>query len=233
MDHATEPQRERPCHGPFSGEETLDGGPVAGEVPPAVIADLGPYDVDRLLRTYLEPPCFAGAVRRLAESHLLVLTGAESTGKRLGAIALLSRMSLADGGIVVLSPAATVAEPASRTEFEPGRAYLLHDWIGGGDDRYDLIKLAGELAEVGCFLVMTRNGAPTAAVEVEQSWEPPAPDELFDLCVAAFGGTAHRSRHELAEARAYAATLPSPARVVALAGQVVRLDTPMASPGDA
>ncbi len=189
------------------------------EFPPPVLADLGPYDIDRLLRTYLEPPCFPAAVRRLADGHLLVLSGAEATGKRLGAIALLSRMSLAEGSVAVLSPVATVVELAARMEFEPGRAYLLHDWAGGLDERHDLRKLADELVEIGCFLVLTRNGAPAPTVEVEHPWQPPAADELFELCVAGSGGTA--DGHELAEARAHAATLTSPAAVVDLARQVV------------
>jgi hypothetical protein len=188
------------------------------EFPPPVLADLGPYDIDRLLRTYLEPPCFPAAVRRLADGHLLVLSGAEATGKRLGAIALLSRMSLAEGSVAVLSPVATVVELAARMEFEPGRAYLLHDWAGGVDERHDLRKLADELVEIGCFLVLTRNGAPTPTVEVEQPWEPPAAGELFELCVAGSGGAA--GGHELAEARAHAATLSSPAAIVDLARQV-------------
>lgn len=202
MNHRTEPPREP-------------------EFPPAVLADLSPYDIDRLLRTYLEPPCFPAAVRRLADGHLLVLAGAEATGKRLGAIALLSRMSLAEGSVAVLSPVATVVELAARMEFEPGRAYLLHDWAGGADERHDLLKLADELVEVGCFLVLTRNGAPAPTVEVEQRWEPPASGELFELCVAGFGTTARENGHGLAEARAHAATLSSPAAVVNLARQVV------------
>lgn len=188
------------------------------EFPPAVLEDISPYDVARHLRTYLEPPGFPEAVRRLADGHLLVLSGAEATGKRLGAIALLSRMSLAEGSVAVLSPVVTVVELAARMEFEPGRAYLLPDWAGGADERHDLLKLADELVEVGCFLVLTRNGAPAPTVEVEQPWEPPAAAELFELCVAGSGGRADSP--ELAAARVRAAGLTSPAAVVDLARQV-------------
>ncbi len=220
VNHGTEPTR---ADHPLS-----DAAPLR-EIPPVVLASLGPYDIARLLRTYLEPPGFADAVRRLAEDHLLVLTGEEAVGKRLGAIALLSRMSLAEGSVTVLTPVTTVVELATRMEFEPGRAYLLPDWAGDGADRHDLLKLAGELAAVGCFLVMTRNGAPTPTAEVEQPWEPPASAELFDLCVAGFGGAASRSGPELAEAREHAVTLSTPVAVVDLARQVVHQETPMAT----
>ncbi|MFI7454067.1 hypothetical protein ACIBQX_41715 [Nonomuraea sp. NPDC049714] len=231
MDHGTEPPREHPADVPELPPAVPPFVPPAVPlaVPPAVLADLNPYDVDRLLRTYLEPPCFPDAVRRLAVGHLLVLAGAASTGKRLGAIALLSRMPLAEGSVAVLSPVATVVELAARMEFEPGRAYLLHDWAGDAGERHDLLKLADELTEVGCFLVLTRNGPPAPAVEVEHRWEAPASGELFELCVAGSGTTPRRSGHELAAARAYAATLSSPAAVVDLARQTVHLDTPMAT----
>jgi len=182
-------------------------------------AALNPYEVDHLLRTYLEPPGFAAAVRRLARTHLLVLAGAEAAGKRLGAIALLSRMSLAEGSVTVLSPGVTVADLAARMDFDPGRAYLLPDWTGDPAGRRDLISLARDLAEVGSFLVMTRTGPLTSAVEVEHPWTPPPAADLFELRLAASGGTAHRDGRELAEARKIAADLPSPAEVVALADQ--------------
>ena len=96
-----------------------------------VTRELNRREADVLLRSYLEPGCFPEAVRRLTMRHLLVLVGAEESGRRSGALALLSRMSLAEGTITVLSPAASAGELLSGTEYEPGRAYLLHDWIAG------------------------------------------------------------------------------------------------------
>ncbi|TMR89401.1 hypothetical protein [Nonomuraea basaltis] len=191
-----------------------------------VTRDLNRREADTLLRSYLEPRCFADAVRRLATCHLLVLVGAEETGKRLGAIALLSRMSLAEGTITVLSPAATAAELLSRTEYAPGRAYLVHDWIAASTDRTELVNLARKLAELGSFLVITRNGAPSQAVEVERPWAPPDPGELFDLCLSTFDRRADLSPEALGQARDRALTLPTPARVVRLATRLVRGEEP-------
>ncbi|MEU5861803.1 hypothetical protein ABZ815_11555 [Nonomuraea sp. NPDC047529] len=201
----------------------------------AIIEQLGPLvvpvarDLDRraadtLLRSYLEPAGFADAVRRLSMRHLLVLVGEADMGKRLGAIALLSRMSLAEGRITVLSPAGSAADLLSRTEYGPGRAYLLHDWIAGSTDRIELLNLARKLAELGSYLVITRNGDPSQAVEVEQPWGAPDPGDLFDLYLSAFGG--RNAPAGAATARVRALALPTPAEVVRLATRLVRDDEP-------
>ncbi|MEV0231130.1 hypothetical protein [Nonomuraea sp. NPDC050786] len=188
-----------------------------------VTRDLSRREADALLRSYLEPECFPEAVRRLSVRHLLVLVGGEETGKRLGAMALLSRMSLADGdAITVLSPARTAAELLSRTEYEPGRAYLLHDWIAESTDTLELVNLARKLAELGSYLVITRNGTPSQAVEVEQPWSAPDPGELFDLCLRTYDVRAVRTPEELARARDLALVLPTPAEVVSLATRLAR-----------
>ncbi|MEV0384409.1 hypothetical protein [Nonomuraea sp. NPDC050643] len=184
--------------------------------------DLNRREADGLLRSYLEPGCFPEGVRRLATRHLLVLVGEEETGRRLGAISLLSRMSLADGAITVLSPAATAHDLLSRTEYEPGRAYLLHDWIAASTDRTVLVNLARKLAELGSYLVVTRAGEPSQAVEVEHPWAAPDPGELFDLCLSAFERRAGLSAEELTQARVLALTLPTPAEVVRLAARLTR-----------
>ncbi|GAA3571042.1 hypothetical protein GCM10022419_059860 [Nonomuraea rosea] len=182
--------------------------------------DLNRREADTLLRSYLEPGCFPEAVRRLSMRHLLVLVGAEEVGKRLGAIALLSRMSLAEGTITVLSPAGTAADLLSRTEYEPGRAYLLHDWIAESTDRIELVNLARKLAELGSYLVVTRNGVPSQAVEVEHPWAAPDPGELFDLCLRTFPLRAGRGGDELGRARYLALSLTTPAEVVRLAARM-------------
>ncbi|MFI7134456.1 hypothetical protein ACIBQ1_52940 [Nonomuraea sp. NPDC050153] len=196
--------------------------PLAAPVP----GDLKRRDADALLRSYLEPGRFPEAVHRLSACHLLVLVGEEETGKRLGAIALLSRMPLAESTITVLSPAGTAADLLSRTEYEPGRAYLLHDWIAESTDRVELVNLARKLAELGSYLVITRNGAPSQAVEVEHPWSAPDPGELFDLCLRAYGLRAGRSPEELTRARDLALSLPTPAEVVRLAGRLAETDEP-------
>ncbi|MEV4370787.1 hypothetical protein AB0J71_27220 [Nonomuraea sp. NPDC049637] len=189
-----------------------------------VARDLDRRAADTLLRSYLEPAGFADAVRRLSTRHLLVLVGEADVGKRLGAIALLSRMSLAESRITVLSPAGSAADLLSRTEYGPGRAYLLHDWIAGSADRGELLDLARELAELGSYLVITRNGVPSQAVEVEQPWCAPDPGELFDLYLSAFGGRSAPAG--AATARVRALTLRTPAEVVRLATRLVRDDEP-------
>ncbi|MGP4094913.1 hypothetical protein [Nonomuraea sp. KM90] len=187
-----------------------------------VTRELNRREADALLRSYLEPGCFPEAVRRLSMRHLLVLVGAEESGRRSGALALLSRMSLAEGTITVLSPAASAGELLSGTEYEPGRAYLLHDWIVASTDRTELVNLARKLAELGSYLVVTRSGAPSQAVEVEHPWSAPEPGELFDLCLSTFDLRAGLSPEALARARALALTLPTPAEVVRLAARLAR-----------
>ncbi|WP_157549409.1 hypothetical protein [Nonomuraea candida] len=182
--------------------------------------DLTRREADALLRAYLEPGCFPEAVRRLAARHLLVLVGEHGTGRRLGGLALLSRMSLAESTISVLSPAADAHDLLSAVEYEPGRAYLLHDWIAVSTDRTELVNLARKLAELGSYLVITRSGGPSHAVEVEHPWSAPPPGELFDLCLAAFDRRAGLSQEELARARDLAPTLATPAEVVRLAGRL-------------
>ncbi|MEO3874528.1 hypothetical protein ABGB18_37540 [Nonomuraea sp. B12E4] len=194
-----------------------------------VTRDLDRREADTLLRSYLEPACFPEAVRRLTTRHLLVLVGEEETGKRLGGIALLSRMSLAEGTITVLSPAGTARELLSETEYEPGRAYLLHDWIATSTDRTELVDLARKLAESGSYLVITRNGAPSQAVEVEQPWTAPETGELFDLCLSTFDLRAGRSPEEITRARDLALTLRTPAEVVRLAGQAALVEDEVAA----
>ncbi|MGW3346584.1 hypothetical protein ACWDA3_24995 [Nonomuraea rubra] len=182
--------------------------------------DLTRREADTLLRSYLEPGCFPEAVRRLAGRHLLVLVGEQETGRRLGALALLSRMSLAESTITVLSPAAGAHDLLTGTEYEPGRAYLLHDWIVASTDRTELVNLARKLAELGSYLVITRSGEPSQAVEVEHAWAAPEPEELFDLCLSTYGLRAGVSPEELTRAREVALTLPTPAEVVRLAARL-------------
>ncbi|AQZ68353.1 unnamed protein product [[Actinomadura] parvosata subsp. kistnae] len=177
-------------------------------------------EADTLLRSYLEPRGFSEAVRRLATRHLLILVGEHDTGRRLGALALLSRMSLAVSTITVLSPAAGAADLLTGTEYKPGRAYLLHDWITAGTDRTELVNLARKLAELGSYLVITRSGGPSQAVEVEHAWAAPEPGELFDLCLRAYGRRAGLRPDELTRARELARTLPTPAEVVRLAARL-------------
>ncbi|TDE56018.1 hypothetical protein E1295_12260 [Nonomuraea mesophila] len=184
--------------------------------------DLSRREADILLRSYREPGCFPEAVRRLSMRHLLVLVGAEETGKRLGAIALLSRMSLAESTITVLSPAATPLDLLSATDYGPGRAYVLHDWMAPRAERIELVNLARKLAELGSYLVITRNGVPSLAVEVEQPWCAPDPGELFDLCLSTYGARAGTGAEQLAAARNRALALPTPAEVVRLAAGLVR-----------
>ncbi|NBE94813.1 hypothetical protein FE391_13495 [Nonomuraea sp. KC401] len=205
---------------------TLSQSVIAVNDRPRAAADPAPRELSRreadiLLRSYREPGGFSEAVRRLAMRHLLVLVGAEETGKRLGAIALLSRMSLAESTIRVLSPAATPLDLLSAT-YKPGRAYVLHDWIAARAERIELVNLARKLAELGSYLVITRNGAPSQAVEVEQSWHAPDPGELFDLCLSTYGARAGTGAEQLAAARKRALALPTPAEVVRLAAQLVR-----------
>ncbi|MFF0775738.1 hypothetical protein ACFYUK_43100 [Nonomuraea wenchangensis] len=207
---------------PQPGELDLDDLALTRRRPPPanvrpVPGELARREADALLRSYLEPPCFPEAVRRLAARHLLVLVGEEEIGKRLGGLALLSRMSLAESTITVLSPASTVAELIDGTEYAPGRAYLLHDWIAVDTDPAALSVLARELAELGSYLVITRDGPPSRAVEVEQPWAAPDHRELFDLCLSTYDLRAGVAPDTLVKARHRAAELPTPAHVVRLA----------------
>ncbi|MBB5083158.1 hypothetical protein [Nonomuraea endophytica] len=201
---------------------------MGGGVPVrATTRDLDPAEIAGLLTNYLEPEAFAPALEDLAARHLIVVSGDEEIGKRVGAIALLSRMPLVQGRITVLSPARTLAELATQTEFKPGRAYLLHDWIAAGTESaavraHELARLAGKLVEIGSFLVLTRAGGQGRD---EHAWNCPDLGELFDVTVGAPPG---RNPEELSAARERAVELPSPARVVALARRVAADPRPVA-----
>ncbi|MBN6053879.1 hypothetical protein JYK22_18200, partial [Nonomuraea sp. RK-328] len=195
----------------------------------AATRTIEPGEISELLRSYLAPDCFATAEKHLREQHLLSLVGPEGIGKRVGAIALLSRMPLADGRVTVFSPARTLAELARQTRFKPGRAYLVHDWSGDGPDtavsRFEMAGLSQKLVKTGAYLVLTRTGHWRKDANLAVAWHAPDPGELFDL---ALGSPRGRTPEDIRWARQRADQLGSPSAIVALADRLARTDTPVA-----
>ncbi|WP_101787992.1 hypothetical protein [Nonomuraea indica] len=187
-------------------------------------------EIDALLRRYVEPEGFRDAHDTLLRDHLVTLVGPEDIGKRLGAIALLSRTPLADRRITVFSPARSLVDLATQTIFKPGRAYLIHDWSADGVDaaisRFELSRLSEKLVRVGAYLVLTRTGTPRRTSRTESAWRAPDPGELFDI--AAGPSLAGRTEQDIAPARARAIELRSPAEIIALVERLAAGDRSVA-----
>jgi hypothetical protein len=193
-----------------------------------------PAEVVGALRGYLEPGCFADAEWRLGDRHLVVLVGQERIGKRLGGVALLSRMPVGRG-ITVLPG---TVEALAGLGVERCRAYLLPDLKGldgaqyrtpeRGVSRAAGARLRERLAAAGSYLVVTVNALPSRAGDDALPWSPPDQAALFDRCLRSLGGHLHRSAVELALARERALSLASPAKVVAFAERLASDDRPLA-----
>jgi hypothetical protein len=131
------------------------------------------------LRHFCEPARYRQAASQLGESRLVVLAGPDRTGRRCGAIALLTRDcpagDMPQSAIIGLAPESTL--PALvKYAFEPGGRYLLAGFHPDGtrDDQlqFRLRQLATRLATTGATLVITSNAAAPAFGSFAVPWEP-------------------------------------------------------------
>ncbi|MFG2625351.1 hypothetical protein [Streptomyces sp. NPDC048473] len=134
-------------------------------------------ETDLLLESYVEPPCFDGAVTALQSDSVVVLVGPPGSGKRSGAVALLKEV--AEGAeYVVLSPDLSLEQLAERA-FERGVGYVLLDRMNegsAGKADFDWRRVRDQVRGKGAHLVVTTihevEGAPPEAVR-HVPWQAP------------------------------------------------------------
>jgi hypothetical protein len=136
-------------------------------------------EVEPTLRYFTEPAGFAEMADRLATDRLVVLAGADRTGRRCGAIALLTRRSLAridvSHPIVELAPSSTMAE-LLECDFMRGGRYILAGFapVDGGEDQlaFDVGQLAKRLRAADAAMVITSRAATKLFDPFGLTWEP-------------------------------------------------------------
>ncbi|HEX4703757.1 MAG TPA: hypothetical protein VH352_16625, partial [Pseudonocardiaceae bacterium] len=151
--------------------------------------------ITTLLRGHVRTAPFDEAVRRLTDHHLLVLTGDEGVGKRVGALAILAAVSGPGLSVTSLPPSRTLIELAGGT-FQPGRGYLVRDWIGDRSSSalqqfdVDQLRRALERPRHGAYLVLTCQLRPAQRqqlADVIVDWTPPPPVAVFDAHIRCAG----------------------------------------------
>jgi hypothetical protein len=182
--------------------------------------------VEERLRCFVRPAPFAAARATLTQHQLVILTGAEGSGRHTGALALLAEVSMTGKPLTSLSPALTVSDLANYPRYLPGRGYLVRDRVG--DDTvaavrgFELDRLLHTLREHHAYLVVTA----TTVASQERShpaglvaeWAAPDPVELFSSELVR-KGVRIADPAELATLRDGAAKLPTPRDVVAFAAR--------------
>lgn len=142
-------------------------------------------DLAALQDTYVKPPKFGVALAALLKDRLVVLVGADGTGRRCGGLALLGE-TRPSASVVLIPPTLTVDELAAY-RFKPGEVHLLADHGtpvtdgSHGVRRYDLESILRELAASDAHLVVTslpRAGRSHFADHVVE-WEPADAPELL------------------------------------------------------
>ncbi len=212
-----------PVHAPgalFGIAPSTSSGRATGRLSAETIA--------RTLRCYIEPSPFGDAERILRDKHLVVLAGRDQIGKRAGAIALLRRVTAKEAKIIILSPALSLTELTSDTNFRPGNGYLLQDWVedisAAAIQRFEverLLRRLGRAVKGGSYLVITM-AAPARRRHFESllvEWAPPDPIELFEACLARIDSVLPE-QSEIDKVRVRARELLSPADVIRLAERV-------------
>ncbi|TQM08982.1 hypothetical protein [Pseudonocardia kunmingensis] len=157
--------------GGFAFGTSIDGSGAATRI-------VGDDDLRRELQYFLGQEAVVTATEQLRRRRIVVLTGPAGTGRRCGALALLSRSAppdiLGEGPIVELEPGATTAMLSSH-EFDRGTRYLLTAYDPGDVTteqlRFSLDRLRSRLVERGAVLVMTSSSAAVSAHDLAVAWQ--------------------------------------------------------------
>ena len=112
-------------NGVFGTADTEERTPNGGRT--SVTGPLRGHEVQAVTDTFAAPERFGEAFEFLEEQQVLVLAGGPGSGKRTGAIRLLSLVEC--DKITVLSPSQTL-DSLSGHELRPGRGYIVLDWFG-------------------------------------------------------------------------------------------------------
>jgi hypothetical protein len=140
----------------FNAVHSVEFGPQAGpgdqRAPRSGKVDAG--EVADILDCYVEPPGFDEAMTVVRDHRVVIITGAQGSGRRCGAMALLR--GLVEGDLTVLPPKLSVGEIAGY-RFEASTGYLLQgiDEHGGDEEATGWRSLRKQLADLGSYLVIT------------------------------------------------------------------------------
>jgi hypothetical protein len=175
------------------------GGRVEGRLEDAEVA--------WLVAHFAPPAGFDEAATALAVEGVIILAGAEGSGRRAGAIALLAQVRAAGQPLVALSPAVTVDKLAERS-FDSGAGYLIGDMFADAVQtelaHFYWRDLCHSVREAQAYLVVTASAASASSrgdVIRQVAWHRPnsadvlrahlGPDytdtEVVDKAAAAIG----------------------------------------------
>lgn len=85
-------------------------------------------EIARVTQAYAEPPCHAEALAVLRDDRVILLTGAQGSGRRAAAITMLDTVKSASKPLVGLAPGTTLDQLAGRS-FDEGVGYLIADML--------------------------------------------------------------------------------------------------------
>ncbi|GAA0926934.1 hypothetical protein [Pseudonocardia zijingensis] len=134
-------------------------------------------DVHAELTYFVPPASYVEASAKLQRRRLLILCGTQGTGRRCGALALLTLAAPPDVDhlepVTELLPRTTIEELLHLT-LKPNRRYVLPDLVTGGISserlRFRLDELSAHLTSAGAVLVATSNSPadffPSHAVDL-------------------------------------------------------------------
>ena len=211
----------------FNGQVQVgEGGTVGFALDGNVRRETGPVAESRIetVRTlYYRTGVYEEALGQLRRKHLVILTGAEDSGRSAASLMLADQVRAPAKRITRLPPTRTLAELV-KLGYTAGHAYVMQDWIVRGSDRstvarYDAGQLADRLAAANAHLVITASsssGIAQAMPEHEVRWSAPAPADLFNHCFAKVDRLAD-ALDELPRLRECAERLGAPRRIVELA----------------
>lgn len=168
-------------NGVFGTADVEGRAPSGGRT--SVTGPLRDHEVQAVTDTFAAPERFDEALGLLEEQHVLVLTGGPGSGKRTGAIRLLSLVE--SDKITVLSPSQTLESLAGH-DLRSGRGYIVLDWFGAdrrsspSERQYLWSILIRHVQDSGARLVLTcdqgSSAGPTAPVF---TWTCPPAGEVI------------------------------------------------------
>ncbi|MBV9012032.1 MAG: hypothetical protein JO272_08270 [Pseudonocardiales bacterium] len=147
---------------------------------------LSSTEVTTQLRYFVPTTSVSAAVTTLSERHLVVLRGAEGSGKWTGALAILRKVVGESQFVTSLPPSYTIADLADYDRYQRGHGYVIQNCIsecaGGSVQQFDTDQLRRKLMESGAYLVVVGNFGPRdrhlGSLVVD--WVRPDPVEVFD-----------------------------------------------------
>jgi hypothetical protein len=211
-------------HQHFHGDVYADGANF-GIRTARVRRGTGPVRESEIVETverYQRPVTFAAAETVLRERRIVVLSGADGSGRRAAALVLL-RECAKSARIVGLSPVLTLDELLDH-KFRSGHGYLVQDRVpdvdAAGESSHAFDSLTTALRRAGAYLVITTtHPSGRTPREVVVSWASPDPLDLLAAELAAHGQAWPAG--ELGDrVRERFATSRNPAEIVAFARQV-------------